>query len=85
MIAFFKTPQLACYGVINRFEMPIYAHVNCALIRGILPVLHPMGQRRYALLLKIAPDDFVSPIYVLSRSHLRGLEKLPEQSNSVHL
>ncbi len=26
----FKTPQLARYSVINRFEMLIYSHVNCA-------------------------------------------------------
>ncbi len=40
----FKTPQLARYGVINRFKMLIYSHVNCAF----------------------------SPIYALSRTHLRN-------------
>ena len=28
--SYFKTPQLARYGVINRFEMLIYSDVNCA-------------------------------------------------------
>ena len=42
----FKTPQLALYGVINRFKMLIYARVNCAF----------------------------SPIYALSRTHLRGFK-----------
>jgi hypothetical protein len=42
----FKTPQLARYGVINRFEMLIYSHVNYAF----------------------------SPIYALSRTHLRGFK-----------
>jgi hypothetical protein len=26
------------------------------------------------MLFKIAPGDFISPIYALSRTHLRGLE-----------
>ncbi len=66
----FKTPELARYGVINRFKMLIYAHVNYALFRTSCPT-PPTGP---ALLFKIAPGDFVSPIYALPRTHLRNFK-----------
>jgi hypothetical protein len=49
----YKTPQLARFGVINRFKMLIYSRVNGAF----------------------------SPIYALSRTHLRDFKTASKKAN----
>jgi hypothetical protein len=65
----FKIPQLARYGVINRFEMLIYSRVNGAYYSGP-PALHPSGRQSRS---NLFPTD-LSPSYALSRTQLRNFK-----------